>query len=552
MHRRAGGSPFLLKRLELSYIFAYYLDVITYLSDKYEFVWPDSGVFVLALNRLSLHVGSFSPAVPSLMQDETHPVRVLQIGDGNFLRAFAGYLIDLANAAGVFNAKVTIVPPRSRGCVEALLAQDCLYTVLTRGVQNGHSVDAARIISCVDQALHPASQWRELKTLAQDPNLRFVVSNTTEAGIVYVPEVFADDRCPETFPAKLTALLWARFQHFGAEADRAWVVFPCELIEANGDKLKEFVLQHAKDWALPEAFLAWVQVSNHFCNTLVDRIVPGFPAEEAEAIFAKLGYADPLLVTAEPFLQWVIEGPAHLAEEFPVHKVSHGVIWTDDLASYRRRKVRILNGLHTSCALAAYGAGLETVLEMLEDRVLLAFMQTILHEEILEFVPQADAERSAYAASILERFRNPYIRHELLSISLNSVSKWQVRVLPSLKDFVAKHGSIPKGLAFSLAALLHFYHGHFEPGGQFLAEGAFGPYEVRDHPSVLQRMDEAWRAWGLDGNGDRFVTRLLADTHLWGEDLTQMEGFSAYVSRCLMRIQIQGMRSAIQAVFVEE
>ncbi len=496
------------------------------------------------LNRSTLAEGKF--AVEASAASRLKPVRILQIGDGNFLRAFADWMIDVTNGAGLFNGEVTIAQPIPRGIADALSKQDGLYTVLLRGVQNGVAVESSRVVTCVRNALDPYTQWSEMLTTAQDPSLRFVISNTTEAGIAYVDEAPVDGQCPANFPAKVTALLLARFTALGGTAQSGLVFLPCELIEANGSKLRAYVLQYAEAWKLPAEFSAWVQQHNIFCNTLVDRIVPGFPSTEAKALYAQIGYEDSLLVAAEPFHLWVIEGPAALtgalADEFPLHKAGLDVVWTNDLQPYRTRKVRILNGAHTASALAAFSAGLDTVKSMTDDPVVAKYLNTVMFEEIVPFVPLPDAERRAYAETIMERFANPHIRHELISIALNSISKWQVRVLPTVKDYVAAHGKAPTGLSFSLAALLNFYDGRFVEGGEYAGRRQEQSYPIRDSADVLAILSAAWQG-ATDMN--TVASTLLADTRLWGENLTQVAGLAGQTAAALVRIKAVGVKAAM-------
>ncbi len=501
---------------------------------------------VLNLNRANLAAGKFK--VESSPASAKPPVRILQIGDGNFLRGFVDWMIDVANGAGLCNGEVTMVQPLERGIAELMQAQDNLYTVLLRGVQNGEQIEATRIVSCVKDSLNPYAQWDAMLALAADPSLRFVVSNTTEAGIAYVAEGFVAGSCPANFPAKMTALLFARFNALGGARKTGLVFLPCELIEANGSKLRRCILEFAAAWKLPAAFVAWVEEANVFCNTLVDRIVPGYPAAEAEALTARLGYKDPLIVAAEPFLLWVIEGPASLAEELPLHKAGLDVVWTDDLQPYRTRKVRILNGAHTASSLASYSASLDTVRAMTEDPVVSTFLNRVMFEEIVPFVPLPEAERKAYAETIVERFANPHIRHELISIALNSVSKWQVRVLPTVKDFIARNGKAPAGLAFSLAALLNFYRGKFveDGSGAYEGERAGQAYRILDNADLLSIMHSAWQAAAADAN--KLVATLLADVRLWGEDLTQLAGLAEATATALTRIQAVGVKRAMAAI----
>ena len=493
------------------------------------------------LNRSNLAAGKFK--VEASAASSLKPVGILQIGDGNFLRAFVDWMVDVTNGAGLFNGQVTLAQPLSRGIADQLNAQDGLYTVLLRGVQNGQAVESTRIVSCVKRALNPYSEWDAMLATAQDASLRFVVSNTTEAGIAYAEEAYTPGQCQVSFPAKVTALLLARFKALGGNAQSGLVFLPCELIEANGTKLKKFVLQYAQAWALPADFIAWVDTANVFCNTLVDRIVPGFPATEAQSIYQKLGYEDPLLVAAEPFLLWVIEGPAAIAKELPLREAGLDVVWTDDLQPYRTRKVRILNGAHTASSLAAYCAGLDSVKSMTEDAAVSAYLNKVMFDEIVPFVPLPEAERQAYAKTIMERFANPNIIHELISIALNSVSKWQVRVLPTVKDYVAKNGKAPAGLSFSLAALLNFYHGRFTSNGEY--EGVRQgnqTYPIRDSAEILAIVDAAWKA---SDDASVQVTTLLADARLWGEDLTRIAGLADQTAASLARIRAVGVKAAM-------
>ncbi|HHW76602.1 MAG TPA: tagaturonate reductase [Xanthomonadaceae bacterium] len=469
---------------------------------------------------------------------------VLQIGDGNFLRGFADWMIDLANEAGVLDAAVTLVPPLPANIIDPLNAQGGLFTVLTRGVQGGAPTTARRIVRCVTRGVDPYRDPATLLACARDPKTRFVISNTTEAGIVYREQPCSAGEWPRSFPAQVAALLLARFEALGGQPDTGLVFLPCELIEANGTTLREIVLRHARDWTLPQDFSDWVTRHNHFLNTLVDRIVPGYPATEADRLFAEFGYTDILLVAAEPFHLWVIEGPERLANEFPLHKAGLNVVWTDDLQPYRTRKVRILNGAHTASVLAAFCGGLDTVGEMMEDPVVSRFLQRVVFDEIVPFVPLPEAERRGYAESVLERFANPYIRHELLSIALNSVSKWTVRVLPSLLDYIQAHGRAPAGLAFSLAALLRFYRGRFDAAGEFVGQREAGSYPIRDNRDVLDIFDTAWRDSAHARPADA-VPALLADARLWGMDLQTVPELAPRVARALDRIETIGMRPAL-------
>ena len=494
-----------------------------------------------SLNRETLTAGTFQ-VVHGPAQEG--PINILQIGEGNFLRGFVDWMIDVANEQGKFQGNVAVAQPLARGLAEKLNAQNGLYTVLLRGIENGQTVENRRVVSCISEGINPHAQWDRMLALATSADLRFVVSNTTEAGIADLEEAYTPGQIQQSFPAQMAALLVARYQALGGAAAPGLVFLPCELIEANGSKLKNIILLHAQRWNLEAGFAAWIEASNVFCNTLVDRIVPGYPAAEAEALFAQFGYTDPLTVAAEPFHLWVIEGPQAIAEEFPLHKAGLNVIWTDDMQPYRTRKVRILNGAHTASALASYCAGLDTVTEMIEDPVVSRYLNQVMFSDIVPFVQLPDAERNSYAASIMERFGNTFIRHELISITLNSVSKWKVRVLPTVKDFAQANGKAPANLAFSLAALLHFYHGKMDANGEFVGTRNGQSYPIKDDATVLSILDAAWKTFDL-ANAQIMVKAVLADARLWGEDLNQLADLAEQVAARLARIETVGVKAAM-------
>ena len=479
------------------------------------------------------------------------PETILQFGEGAFLRGFVDWMVDVANEKGCFNAGVTIIQPLPTGTADLLNEQDGLYTLLLRGVEGGRPCESRRIITCVRRALSPYRQWREVADCFRNPTVRFVVSNTTEAGIVYADEPYRPQECPDTFPAKVAALLYERFQAMSGDPAAGLIFLPCELIDRNGDSLRAVVLQYADAWRLPTEFAAWVRESNHFLNTLVDRIVPGYPKDEAEQIFRQLGYEDRLLDTGEPFHLWVIEGPGHLAGELPLAAAGLNVVWTDDLTPYRTRKVRILNGAHTAGSLAAFCAGLDTVREMVEDRRFGPFVRKAIFDEILPGVPLEHDERTAYAQSVLERFGNPFVRHELSSIALNSVSKWRVRVLPSLLDYRNRTGRLPPVLTLSLAALLRFYDGQSVDKVQWLGHRGMGEYPIRDEPAVLAIFENGWTRHRGDGDTLGLVRSILAEGRLWTDDLTAVPGLVESVVLRLDTILRDGIVRAVEDVLNE-
>jgi len=502
------------------------------------------------INRSSLQQLGLPSAMVACGPAARFPERVVQFGEGNFLRAFVDWKIDVLNASGAFGGSVLAAQPLKQGMAAELQSQDCLYTVILRGVEGGKVVESRRVVTAISRAVNPYDQWAELVKAFRGDVLRFVVSNTTEAGIAYAEEKHTPGVCQNTFPAKVAALLFERFEAFKGDAKRGLVFLPCELIERNGENLRTCILQYAKAWNLPAAFVAWVESANHFCNTLVDRIVPGYPRDEAARIGSELGYEDKLLVAAEYFHLWVIEGPQHLADEIPFHKAGLNVVWTDDMTPYRTRKVRLLNGAHTASVLAAFEAGCNTVREMVEDPVCGALIRKAVFDEILHQVPLPPMERKAYADSVLERFRNPFIRHELLSISLNSVSKWKVRVLPSLLDCRKDFGKLPPALSFSLAALIWFYCGEPVSANELCGHRNRQSYPIRDDAPVLAFFVEEWKkAADLQPESLRaLAVATLGRTDFWGRDLNEIPGFADLVASGLQDIAAHGMRAAVAKV----
>jgi tagaturonate reductase len=480
----------------------------------------------------------------------TFPEKIVQFGEGNFLRAFVDWKVDELNAQGHFGGSVLVAQPIRQGMAAELQKQDCLYTVILRGIEGGAVVESRRIVTALSRAINPYDQWAELVKAFRGTDLRFVVSNTTEAGIAYVEEAHKPGVCPDSFPAKVANLLAERFESFKGDVKKGLVFLPCELIDRNGENLRKTVLQHAHAWKLSADFITWIETANYFCNTLVDRIVPGYPKDEAVRIGSELGYEDNLLVAAEYFHVWVIEGPKHLADEIPFHKAGLNVIWTDDMTPYRTRKVRLLNGAHTSSVLAAFEAGCNTVREMVEDPICGAFIRKAVFDEILYQVPLPPMERKAYADSVLERFGNPFIRHELLSISLNSASKWKVRVLPSLLDCQKHFGKLPPALSFSLAALIWFYAGEPVSANELRGRRNRQAYPIKDDAPVLAFFAETWKkAADLKPESLRelaFAT--LGRKDFWGQDLNEIPGFTELVTSGLQKIATRGMRATLAEI----
>ena len=474
-----------------------------------------------------------------------YPERVLQFGEGNFLRAFGDWMINTMNARGLFRGRAVVVQPIERGTVDLLNQQDGLYTCLLRGMQRGVVTEQREIITAIGRGIDPYRDWQSFLATAAQPDLRVALSNTTEAGIAYTEEPLPANRCPRSFPAKVAAWLHERFRRLEGDPGRGLIFLPCELIDKNGETLHRYILQHAAAWGLPPAFSRWVSDHNQFLNTLVDRIVPGYPHEEAASITAQLGYEDRLLTTGEIFHIWIIEGDERLAEELPFTQAGLNVVWTSDLTPYRTRKVRILNGAHTMTALPAFLAGLETVRACVEDPQFGAYLRRAVFDEILPLVPGPERDTRAFAEEVIDRLGNPFIKHNLLSIALNSVAKYRVRVLPSLLEYRAQRKALPPLLTFSLAALLRFYRGIEIREGTLAGECGGASYQVRDDMDILTAFAEAWRTHDCDKNTAALCRSILGRTGFWGEDLGGESALTDRVTTHLDRILRDGVRAAL-------
>ena len=461
------------------------------------------------------------------------PIKIVQFGEGNFLRAFADWMVDILNEKTDFNGSIAIVKPRAAGGLERFEKQNCLYTVILRGRENGEVVNTSRIVTSVDRVTD-ASVWENLSELAKCQTVRFVISNTTEAGIV-LDEGDTMDGVPASYPGKLTKFLYERYLTFSGDPSRGVVILPTELIENNGDKLRECVFTLAKLWALPDGFTEWLTKCCTFCSTLVDRIVTGYPAAEAVELWNKLGYKDELLDVGEPFALWVIESERDIRAELPFDRAGLPVIFTDDQKPYRRRKVRILNGAHTSFVPAAFLSGEEIVRDCMSHPIIRPFIDTCIYHEIMPTLngrlDKDDIRR--FADAVCERFENPFIDHALISICLNSVSKWRARVLPSVIDSM-ESGRMPHCLIFSFAALCRFY-----ASGARIINGEAVPYTVSDSGDVLDFFAE-------NGNSSDILQKFAARADFWGMDLTKLQGFTELARKYFEAISDIGVLPAME------
>lgn len=475
------------------------------------------------------------------------PERIIQFGEGNFMRAFVDFFIDSMNEKAAFQSKVVLVQPIAPipgafDLKDAINEQEGLYTLYLRGCENGEKVNKKRVISCVSRCLNAYTDFEAVMACAENPQLRFISCNTTEAGITYDPSCRFEDRPAASYPGKLTQFLYRRFQTFGGEPGKGFLILACELIDDNGKELEKCVLKYAAQWGLGDDFVQWIQDENIFCSTLVDRIVTGFPRAEAAARNEENGYEDNVMDTGEVFGFWVIEGPQSIKEELPFEKAGLPILVTEDHKPYKQRKVRILNGAHTSMVLGAYLAGQDIVRDCMEDPVIRGFMNKAIYQEIIPTLTLPREELEDFAASVTERFRNPYIDHALLSISLNSTSKWKARVLPSLKGYIETKGSLPVCLTASLAFYIAFYGGgDLTESGLTCTRPKGNRYPVSDDRDIL----EFFAAHKNDSPED-LVHAVCCQSGFWGMDLTCLPGLETAVCADLKVILQKGAYRLMQ------
>ena len=465
------------------------------------------------------------------VQADSFTERILQFGEGNFLRAFANWMIHEMNHKANFDAGAVVIQPIANGLIKTLNDQDGLYTLYMNGIKNGEVLSERKVVDCIQRGINPYEDYDAYLANAQNPNLRFVISNTTEAGISYNPEDNLEDAPQASFPGKLTALLYKRFHFFNGASEKGLIVIPCELIDRNGDNLKKIVLQYATDWNLDKGFVSWINNDNIFCNTLVDRIVPGYPRDKIDNITEELGYIDNLVVEGEQFHLWVIEAPESVKNEIPSKTCGLNIVFTNNMEPYRTRKVRILNGAHTSLVPVSYLYGIDKVRESIEDQVVGKFIQDAIFEEICPTLDLPKQELKQFSNAVLERFRNPYLEHDLISISLNSISKYKTRVLPSILEYIKRENTLPKRLLFSLAALIAFYRGN--------RNGVNIP--LKDDQSVLDFFAAQWIAFDVKA----IAKATLQNVDFWGQDLTQISGLLEEVTTSLNAITKHGMKEAL-------
>jgi tagaturonate reductase len=453
-------------------------------------------------------------------------ITVLQIGEGNFLRGFFDWMIHACKKQGLYEGSIAVTQPRPGGKpkIDALAEQDGLYTLVVRGLENGASVERAEIVSVFSKVFDPYSKWDEYLALAESPDLQVVVSNTTEAGLVYRPEELVEGQPIQSFPGKLTQLLYRRFNYFNGDPERGLVCLPCELLERNGDELRSCILRYSDDWGYSEAFKHWVAQHNRFLNSLVDRIVTGYPDEaQAEAWFSEWGYSDSMLSTAEPYHLWAIETGPGLEELLPLRKAGLNVHYVEDLKPFQLRKVRILNGAHTLMTPLGLLHDMEQVREAMKHTRLGSLVRATVETEIIPSLAMAEEELKAYAQDVYERFHNPFIRHRLADIAMNSLSKFKVRLLPSLLHYAEDGNALPNGLIQGFAGLLRYYKVTLGEAGYEGKTLSGASYLVRDDAVLLETIASVWaeaeeRQWPQE----QTISRLLHLESVWGCDLAAL------------------------------
>ncbi|WP_047151824.1 tagaturonate reductase [Aneurinibacillus tyrosinisolvens] len=485
---------------------------------------------------------------------EELPERIIQFGEGNFLRGFVDWMVHELNKQDLFNGRIVAIQPTPHGKVVPVLnAQDGLYTLALRGVEKESVINKLEIISSISRGINPYEDWNEVINLAENPQIQFVFSNTTEAGLTYVKEKLIPGRSSLSFPGKLTAFLYHRYQVLGDSKASAMIIVPCELLEDNGSLLEKTVLQIAKDWGLPDAFSGWIQEHNQFCNTLVDRIVTGYPKDQIEDFRNCLGYEDALLTVGEPYHLFAIEADEEVAELLPFHRAGLNVHWAQ-VKPFRESKVRILNGAHTLMVPVAFLAGKNTVLETMEDESLRQFVLKGIYQEILPCLSVDEEQKKRFADSVIDRFLNPFSHHFLSDIAVHSFAKCKVRLLPTLLDTVQQRNRLPEAVTFSFAALLLLYRGRRITDNQLAGYRGEEEYIIRDEPEVLVFVEEAWSFYKEDTGEqvEKVVEMIGGREALWGTNLNQVPCLVESISNNVNRILQLGMRQALDELLQGE
>lgn len=462
--------------------------------------------------------------------------RVIQFGEGNFLRAFVDWIIYNMNEKAGFDGSVVVVQPIENGMVDMLNKQDCLYHLNLQGLENGNVVNSLTMIDVISRAINPYTENETFLQLAEQPEMRFVISNTTEAGIVFDPSCKLTDAPASSYPGKLTQLLYHRFKTFDGDKSKGWIIFPCELIFLNGHKLKETIYQYIEHWDLGGEFRIWFTEACEVYATLVDRIVPGYPKKEIAAIQEKIGYRDNLVVQGEIFHLWVIEAPGVIAEEFPADKAGLNVLFVPSEEPYHERKVTLLNGPHTVLSPVAYLSGINIVRDACQHEVIGKYIHKVMFDELMETLNLPKDELEKFANDVLERFNNPFVDHQVTSIMLNSFPKYQTRDLPGVKTYLERKGELPAGLVLGLAAIITYYKGGKREDGAEIVPN--------DAPEIIDLLNSLWNT----GSTQEVAEGVLRAEFIWGENLNDIPGLTGLVKKYLDDIQEKSMMNVVKEI----
>lgn len=465
------------------------------------------------------------------------PVKILQFGEGNFLRAFIDWILQDLNDKGVINANVAVVQPMPTGRVAELEKQDGLYTLCLDGIDDGKEVQSRQIIDVIGDFINPFEQYDKFLGYGENEELEIVISNTTEAGIALDTTDTDLTKCPKSFPGKLLALLKARYDKFNGDMSKGLAIIPCELIDHNGDELKRILVELAKINKMDDAFINWMTTACHYTSTLVDRIVPGYPKDNAAQICEAMGFNDNNIVKGEIFHLWVLQKEPFIQEKLPADKSGLNVIFADDITPYKQRKVKILNGSHTAMVPVAYLSGIDTVRESVTDPDVGKFVQGLVNDEIKPTIDLPKDQMDAFANSVIERFMNPFIRHELMSIALNSTTKFKTRLLQTYSDYRAKYGKSPKHILFSFASLCVFYKG--KRGDEDI--------KLADDQKYLDFWKELWTKTDYTD----IAKTALCQKDIWEQDLSADDDNVAVVAGYIKNIVENGERAALKAFLGE-
>ena len=462
------------------------------------------------------------------------PIKIMQFGEGNFLRAFIEWIIQNLNDKGAINSSVAVVQPMPFGRIKELSEQDGLYTLRLEGIDKGKTVKSSQVIDVIGDCINPFTDYEHFLSYAKSQDLQVIISNTTEAGIAVDPTDTDFSQCPKSYPGKLLALLKARYDYFDGDMTKGLAIVPCELIDNNGDELYRCLTELAEINHMDKKFIEWMQTANHFTSTLVDRIVPGYPRNEIEQIQKETGYIDNNVVKGEIFHLWVLRKEPVVQKYLPADSTGLNVIFADDIKPYKQRKVKILNGSHTAMVPVAYLCGIDTVGEAVNDPVIGKYVHDFIFDEVNPTIDLPQNEMIDFANSVIERYKNPFIRHELMSIALNSTTKFRTRLLPTLEDYIRIKGALPKHLLFSFAAIVEFHKG--VRGEEKIA--------LKDDPHYLEYWAKLWAEF--DGDYTKLAKAALSWTEAWEVDMNTLHpDITATVAEYLEDMDKNGMKSAV-------